>query len=174
MEDRRDRGNRNSSMKQERRRRKSLKSNETTSQKTSPKGYRRTTPSSISQTIIIDLGRTIERKYNPAINQRDDPISRYEGTPTQYIWTQLPEGFRSNKSKVRESARTGHLPNTIGLPNQSPNEDPSRDTSNNPIIQLVPIRPRLPVPPVTATQAQFVAFASNDANEQQAWDLPAR
>jgi hypothetical protein len=30
------------------------------------------------------------------------------------------------------------------------------------------------VPPVTATQAQFVAFASNDANEQQAWDLPAR
>jgi hypothetical protein len=38
-------------------------------------------------------------------------------------------------------------------------------------MQPVPIRPHLPVPPVTATQAQFVAYVINDANEQQAWDI---
>ena len=45
------------------------------------------------------------------------------------------------------------------------------DTSNNHIMQPVPIRPHQPVPPVTATQAQFVAYVINDANEQQAWDI---
>ena len=31
--------------------------------------------------------------------------------------------------------------------------------------------PGITVPPVTATQAQFVAYVINDANEQQAWDI---
>ncbi len=48
---------------------------------------------------------------------------------------------------------------------------PVRDTSNNPIMQPVPIRPHLPVPPVTATREQFVAYAIIDVNEQQAWDI---
>jgi len=38
-------------------------------------------------------------------------------------------------------------------------------------MQPVHIRPHLPVPPVTATQAQFVLYIINDANEQQAWDI---
>ena len=48
---------------------------------------------------------------------------------------------------------------------------PVRDTSNNPIMQPVPIRPHLPVPPATATLAQFVAYANDDANARQAWEL---
>ena len=34
---------------------------------------------------------------------------------------------------------------------------PVRDTANNPVLQLVPIRPHLPIPPTTATLADFLA-----------------
>jgi hypothetical protein len=48
---------------------------------------------------------------------------------------------------------------------------PVRDTANNPVMQPVPARPHLPVPPVTANLAAFIAYAANDAADQQAWDL---
>jgi hypothetical protein len=38
-------------------------------------------------------------------------------------------------------------------------------------MQPVQIRPHLPVPPPTANLAAFIAYAANDAAEQQAWDL---
>jgi hypothetical protein len=40
---------------------------------------------------------------------------------------------------------------------------PVRDTTNNPVMQPVPIRPHLPVPPPTATIAAFIAYAAADA-----------
>jgi hypothetical protein len=43
-----------------------------------------------------------------------------------------------------------------------------RDTANNPVMQPVPARPHLPVPPVTANFAAFIAYAANDAADQQA------
>ena len=45
---------------------------------------------------------------------------------------------------------------------------PVRDTANNPVMQPVPARPHLPVPPVTANLAAFIAYAANDAADQQA------
>ena len=38
-------------------------------------------------------------------------------------------------------------------------------------MQPIQIRPHLPVPPPTANLAAFIAYAANDAAEQQAWDL---
>ena len=48
---------------------------------------------------------------------------------------------------------------------------PVRDTANNPVMQPVPIRPHLPVPPPTATIAAFIAYAAADAANQHAWEL---
>ena len=50
---------------------------------------------------------------------------------------------------------------------------PVCDTTNNSVMQPVPARPYLPVPPVTASLAAFVAYAANNAaDQQQAWDHP--
>lgn len=48
---------------------------------------------------------------------------------------------------------------------------PVRDTANNPVMEPVPTRPHLPVPPPTAPQADFAVYAINDANAQQAWEV---
>ena len=48
---------------------------------------------------------------------------------------------------------------------------PFRDTANNPIMQPVPIRPHNPLPPATATIAEFLIYRNNEANAQTAWDL---
>jgi hypothetical protein len=49
---------------------------------------------------------------------------------------------------------------------------PVRDAMNNPIMEPVPMRPHLPLPPAaTATLADYAAYANNDANQQQAWNL---
>ena len=48
---------------------------------------------------------------------------------------------------------------------------PVRDTANNPVMQPVPARPHLPVPPVTANLAAFITYAADDAADQQAWEL---
>jgi hypothetical protein len=48
---------------------------------------------------------------------------------------------------------------------------PVRDTTNNPIMEPVPSRPHLPVPPGTASLAEFVAYAVNDANDRAAWNF---
>jgi hypothetical protein len=50
-------------------------------------------------------------------------------------------------------------------------QTPVRDTANNPIMAPVPSRPHLPVPPSTASLAEFVAYAVNDANDRAAWNL---
>ena len=39
-----------------------------------------------------------------------------------------------------------------------------RDTANNPVLQPVPVRPHLPVPPTTATLADFLTYKNDDAN----------
>ena len=47
-----------------------------------------------------------------------------------------------------------------------------RDTANNPVLQPVPIRPHLPIPPTTATTlAVFLAYLNDDANTQRAWEV---
>ena len=48
---------------------------------------------------------------------------------------------------------------------------PVRDTANNPVLQPVPIRPHLPIPPATANLAEYLAYKNNDANDQLAWAL---
>jgi hypothetical protein len=48
---------------------------------------------------------------------------------------------------------------------------PVRDTANNPVLQPVPVRPHLPVPPITATLADFLAYENDDANAQRAWEV---
>ena len=48
---------------------------------------------------------------------------------------------------------------------------PVRDTANNPVLQPVPVRPHLPIPPITATQADFLAYKNADANAQRAWEV---
>ena len=48
---------------------------------------------------------------------------------------------------------------------------PVRDTANNPVLQPVPERPHLPIPPATANLAEFLAYKNNDANDQHAWAL---
>ena len=51
-------------------------------------------------------------------------------------------------------------------------QTPVRDTANNPIIMApVPSRSHLSVPPSTASLAEFVAYAVNDANDRAAWNL---
>ena len=44
-------------------------------------------------------------------------------------------------------------------------------TTNNPVMQAVPIRPHNPLPPATATMADFLTYRNNEANAQTAWDL---
>ena len=48
-------------------------------------------------------------------------------------------------------------------------KSPVRDTANNPVMEPVPIRPHLPVPLPTAPQAEFAAYAVNNAIAQQVW-----
>ena len=48
---------------------------------------------------------------------------------------------------------------------------PVCDTANNRVLQPVPVRPHLPVPPTTATQADFLTYKNDDANAQRAWEL---
>ena len=47
---------------------------------------------------------------------------------------------------------------------------PVRDTTNNPVMESVPIRPHLPVPLPTAPQAELAAYAVNNAIAQQVKD----
>ena len=164
-----DKKNRNSLTKQERRKR-TYRDN---FDKDFPKGIS-AHYAFLSRSIITDLERTIENIIPPTTN-----------VMTQYrvMKERLLNKFGPNSQKDAEETRRkieslhgDHRGWNIYLAALDSlvevlTKTPVRDTSNNPIMQPVPIRPHLNVPPVTATQAQFVAHVINDANEQQAWDI---
>ena len=123
----------------------------------------------LSQSIITDLERTLENIIPPTTN-----------VMTQYrvMKERLLNKFGPNSQKDAEETRRkieslhgDHCGWDIYLAALDSlvevlSKTPVRDTSNNAIMQPVPIRPHLPVPPIKATQAQFVAYVINDANEQ--------
>jgi hypothetical protein len=128
----------------------------------------------LSQSIITDLERTIENIIPPTTNV----ITQYRVMKERLLNKFGPNSQKDAEETRRkiESLHDDHRGWDIYLAALDSlvevlTKTPVRDRSNNPIMQPVHIRPHLPVPPVTATQAQFVAYAINDANEQQAWDI---
>ena len=128
----------------------------------------------LSQSIITDLERTIENIIPPTTNV----MIQYRVMKDRLLNKFGPNSQKDAEETRRkiESLHGDHRGWDIYLAALDSlvevlTKTPVRDTSNNPIMQPVPIRPHLLVPPVTATLAQFVAYANDDANDRQAWEL---
>ena len=124
--------------------------------------------------IVTDLERTIQNIVPPTTNV----MAHY-----RVMKERLLNKFGPNSQKDAEETRRkldnlhgdhrgwdvylAALDSLIEVLTQTP----VRDTANNPIMEPVPSRPHLPVPPSTASLAEFVAYAVDDANDRAAWNL---
>jgi hypothetical protein len=129
----------------------------------------------LSQSIVTDLERAIENIIPPTTNVM---------THYRVMKERLLNKFGPNSQKDAEETRC----KIEGLHGDHRGWDiylaaldslvevliktPVRDTANNPVMQPVPDRPHLPIPPTTATLADFLAYKNDDANAQRAWDPP--
>jgi hypothetical protein len=124
--------------------------------------------------IVTDLERTIQNIVPPTTNV----MAHY-----RVMKERLLNKFGPNSQKDAEETRRkldnlhgdhrgwdvylAALDSLIEVLTQTP----VRDTANNPIMEPVPSRPHLPIPPSTASLAEFVAYAVDDANDRAAWNL---
>ena len=126
----------------------------------------------LSQSIITDLERAIE-KITPATTN-----------VMVFMKERLCNKFGPNSQKDAEETRRkleglngDHRGWDIYLAALDTlvevlSKTPLRDTANNPVLQPVPVRPHLPIPPITATLAGFLAYKNDGANAQRAWEVP--
>ena len=125
--------------------------------------------------LVTDLERTIQNIAPPTTNVMAHYRAYNEGTTTQQIRAQLSKGCRRDLAQIGQAAwrpqrRDVYLAALDSLI-EVVTQIPVRDTTNNPIMEPVPSRPHLPVPPGTASLAEFVAYAVNDANDRAAWNF---
>jgi hypothetical protein len=128
----------------------------------------------LTESIITDLERAIQNITPPTSNVM---------THYHVMKERLPSKHGPNSQKDAEETRKkleglhgDHRGWDVFLAAQDSlvevlSKTPVRDTANNPVMQPVPIRPHLPVPPPNANLAAFIAYAAADAADQQAWDL---
>jgi hypothetical protein len=128
----------------------------------------------LSQSIITDLERAIEN-ITPATT---NVMTHY-----RVMKERLCNKFGPNSQKDAEETRRkleglhgdhrgwdiylAALDTTVEVLSKTP----VCDTANNLVLQPVPIRPHLPIPPITATLADFLAYKNDDANAQHAWEV---
>ena len=128
----------------------------------------------LSQSIVTDLERAIENIIPPTTNVM---------THYRVMKERLLNKFGPNSQKDAEETR-GKIEGLHGDHRgwdiylaaldslvEVLTKTPVRDTANNPVMQPVPDRPHLPIPPTTATLADFLAYKNDDANAQRAWEL---
>ena len=128
----------------------------------------------LSQSIVTDLERAIENIIPPTTNVM---------THYRFMKERLLNKFGPNSQKNAEETRRkieglhgDHRGWDIYLAAVDSlvevlTKTPVRDTANNPVMQPVPDRPHLPIPPTTANLADFLAYKNDDANAQRAWEL---
>jgi hypothetical protein len=128
----------------------------------------------LSESIITDLERAIQNIIPPTSNV----MTHYRVMKERLLSKHGPNSQKDAEEtrKKLEGLHGDHRGWDVFLAAHDSlaevlSKTPVRDTANNPVMQPVPIRPHLPVPPPTATIAAFIAFAAADAANQHAWEL---
>ena len=122
----------------------------------------------LSQFIITDLERAVLNITPPTTNV----MIHY-----RVMKDRLLNKFGPNSQKDAEETRRkieslhGDLAALDALV-EVLTKTPFRDTANNPVMQLVPIRPHNPLPPATATIAEFLTYRNNEANAHSMGPAP--
>ena len=125
----------------------------------------------LSQSIITDLERAIENITPPTTNV----MIHYRSMKEKLLNIFGPNSQKDAEETRRklESLHGDHRGWDIYLAALDSlvevlTKTPVRDTAKNPVLQPVPIRKHLPIPPATANLAEFLAYKNNDANDQLA------
>ena len=131
----------------------------------------------LSQSIITDLERAVQNIIPPTTNvmihyrvMKDRLLNKFGPNPQKdatETWRKIESLHGDHRGWDIYLAALDTLVEVL-------TQTPYRDAANNPIMQPVPIRPHNPLPPATATLAEFITYRNNEANAQEAWDRTTR
>ena len=123
----------------------------------------------LTESIITDLERAIQKIIPPTSNV----MTHYRVMKERLLSKHGPNSQKDAEEtrKKLEGLHGDHRGWDVFLAAHDSlvevlSKTPVRDTTNNPVMQPVPIRPHLPVPSPTATIAALIAYAAADAADQ--------